>query len=53
MAAVPYRFRIDKRNRWMINESQFVITHIRHSVGGAAKYSEIAKKAGKTVINII
>ncbi len=52
LAGVPRRFAIDKRNRWMIEKSDFVITHVKHSIGGAAKFKEIAEQKKKTVINI-
>jgi len=48
----PPRFAIDKRNRLMIKKSDYVITHVKTVVGGAAKYKEIAEKQHKTVINI-
>ena len=50
---VPPRFAIDKRNRIMIDRSDFVITYVCTSFGGAAKYKEIAEKKGKKVINLI
>lgn len=49
---VPGKFRIDKRNRWMLKKADYVVTYITRSTGGAVKYYELAKKAGKTVINI-
>ncbi len=49
---VPKRFCIDKRNRWMLNRADYVVTYISRSVGGAAKYSEIALKSGKNIINL-
>ncbi len=48
----PMRFAIDRRNRWLIKNSDYVITCVRNSIGGAAKYKEIAERKGKTVINI-
>lgn len=49
---VPRRFAIDKRNRWMIDHSDFVITYVSRSFGGAAKFKEIAEKKNRVVINI-
>lgn len=49
----PQRFAIDRRNRWMIDQADYVITHVKHSWGGAAKFKELAEKKGKQVINII
>lgn len=48
----PMRFAIDRRNRWLIKNSDYVITCVRGSMGGAAKYKEIAERKGKIVINI-
>lgn len=50
---VPPKFAIDKRNRYMIDKCDYVITYVNNIVGGAAKYQEIAKRKGKTVINLI
>lgn len=49
---VPPRFAISWRNRWLLKQSQFVISYVHYSWGGAAQFVEIAKKQGKTVINI-
>ena len=49
---VPKRFAIDWRNRWMLKQSDYVITYVTRSFGGAAKFKEIAEKQGKTVINL-
>ncbi len=49
---VPKRFCIDKRNRWMLEKSDYVISYVTRNVGGAAKFTEIAKKQNKRVINI-
>jgi len=52
LETVPRRFAIDRRNRWMLDRSNYVVTHVRHDFGGAAKFMELAKRKGKTVINI-
>lgn len=48
----PARFAIDRRNKWMVEQADYVITYVTHSWGGAAKFKELAEKKGKTVINI-
>ncbi len=48
----PLKFAISKRNEWLINESDIVITYVRYCFGGAAKFKELAEKKGKIVINI-
>ncbi|MBQ3527846.1 MAG: hypothetical protein IJA52_04790 [Clostridia bacterium] len=45
------RFAIDKRNRWMIERSDFAITYVMRD-GGAQKYKDILLKKNKTVIEI-
>ena len=50
--SVPKRFAIDFRNKWMLQQSDFVVAYIRRSIGGAAKFTDMAKKRGKEVINI-
>ena len=48
----PKRFAISWRNRWMIKHSDYVITHVTHSWGGAAQFVELARRQKKVVINI-
>lgn len=50
--AVHPRFAIDWRNNWMLKRADFVVTCITYTWGGAAKYAEKAKRAGKKVIHI-
>lgn len=49
---VPRRFAIDWRNRWMLKRADYVVTYITHTWGGAAKFAEQAKRAGKIVVNL-
>ena len=49
---VPKQFAISWRNKWMINNSQYVITYITHSWGGAAKFKELAEKKNKNVVEL-
>ena len=39
---VPLRFAITYRNKWMIEKSDFVVTYVTHSWGGAAQFKELA-----------
>lgn len=48
----PPKFAINKRNRWMIDKSDFVVTYVKYTTGGAVKFKEFAEKEGKSVINI-
>ena len=49
---VPPRFAISWRNDWMLRQSDFVVTYITHSWGGAAKFAEAAERQKKSVINL-
>ena len=46
------RYAIERRNRWMLQRADFVVTYIAHPWGGAAKFAERAKREGKTVLNL-
>ena len=46
------KFAIERRNRWMIDHSDFLLCYINHTWGGAYKFARLAKNRGKTVINI-
>ncbi len=48
----PLRFAIDKRNRFMINRSEIVLTYIENPFGGAAKYAEICEKCNMEIIRL-
>lgn len=48
----PPRFAVDRRNRWMLERSDFVICYVKRSFGGAAKFAAIAERRGKTVIHL-
>ena len=50
---VPKKFCIDKRNMWMIDHSDIVITHVIRPFGGAAKFKRKAEAKGKKVYNIV
>lgn len=50
---VPRRFAISFRNKWMIAQSDFVVTHVtNHIASGAAQFKALAEKQGKMVINL-
>lgn len=50
--AVPKRFAINYRNKWMICHSDIVITFVRNSFGNSAKFKKSAEKQGKEIIEI-
>ena len=49
---IPLKFAILYRNKYMVEESDFVIAYITHNYGGAYKMYSYAKSKGKNVINI-
>ncbi len=49
---VPPRFAISKRNKWMIEQCDLVITYVNSTVGGAYKFKKLAEKRGKKIINL-
>ena len=53
LETVPKRFAISWRNKWMIKQSDYVVTYITHSWGGAAQFAEIAERKKKQVINLV
>lgn len=46
------RFAIDRRNRWMLERSEYVVTYVRHGWGGAAKFAALAERQGKQIIRL-
>ena len=49
---VPRRFAINYRNKWMLNKSDIVITYVARNFGGAWEFKELARRLGKTIVNI-
>lgn len=52
LEGVPKRYSIDRRNRWMLGKSDYVVTYVEHGFGGAAKYKALAVKQRKNVIEL-
>ena len=52
LETVPKRFAISYRNKWMLEQSDVVVTYVTHSFGGAAHFKEMAERQGKTVIEL-
>ena len=50
--SVRTHYAISWRNNWMLRKSDYVVTYITHSWGGAAQYADKARRQKKTVINI-
>ena len=49
---IPPRFAINYRNKFMIEVDDIVVTYVKHSWGGAAKYKLLAEKKNRRVIEI-
>lgn len=45
-------YAISRRNKWMLQQSDFVVAYVSHSWGGASQYVQKAIRSGKTVINL-
>ena len=52
LESVPPRFAISKRNQWMVEKSDIVVTYVKYSTGGAAQAKKLAERKGKRVINL-
>ena len=50
--SVHPRYAISWRNNWMLKQSDFVVTYITHSWGGATQFGNKAVRQAKNVINI-
>ena len=50
--SVHPRYAISWRNNWMLKQSDYVVTYITHSWGGAAQFVDKAKRAGKALITV-
>ena len=50
--AVHPRYAISWRNKWMLEKSDYVVTYITHTWGGAYQYARKAIGQGKNVINL-
>lgn len=46
------RYAIDRRNRWMLERSDYVVTYVHHGWGGAAKFAALAERQGKRMIRL-
>ena len=52
LETVPKRFAISWRNKWMIKQSDVIVTYVTHTFGGAAQFKEAAKRPGKSVVEL-
>ena len=47
------RFAISWRNRWMLQKSDYVVTYITRSWGGATRFAEMAERQKRIVISLV
>lgn len=52
LEGVPYRFAINKRNRYMMDVADVVIAYVAVDFGGAYQSLEYARKHNKRIINV-
>lgn len=52
LETIPKRFAISRRNKWMIQQSDVVVTYVTHNFGGAAQFKEMAIKHRKKVFEL-
>ena len=52
LETVPKRFAISWRNKWMIQQSDIVVTYITRNFGGAWQFEKISEKQNKTIIHL-
>ena len=50
--SVHPHYAISWRNNWMLRESDYVVTYITHTWGGAYRCAEKARRQKKVVINL-
>lgn len=53
LEAVPLRFAISKRNEWMIDKADVVVSGVTHEWGGAAKTLKYAQRKKKRIIHVL
>lgn len=49
---VPQKYAIIKRNQWMAEASDIVVSYVKHGFGGAYKMYAYAMKKGKDIFNL-
>ena len=50
--SVHPHYAISWRNNWMLKQSDYVVTYITHSWGGAAQYAKKAKLQKKIIVEL-
>ncbi len=47
---VPLRFSIARRNQWMVDRCDVMVSYVTHDWGGASKTQDYARRKGKRII---
>lgn len=47
---VPYRFAIAKRNEWMVEQADIIVSYTEHNWGGAFQMVKFAEKKHKNIL---
>lgn len=50
--SVPRKFAISYRNRWMIQKSDYIVSYINRSIGGAAQFVKQGERMNKQIIHL-
>ena len=53
LESVPRRFAISKRNEWMVDQSDIVVSGVTHDWGGAATTLKYATRKKKRIISVV
>ncbi len=51
-AGIHPKYAVVKRNRWMIDKSDYVVTYVTHTSGGAVRFKKLAQQKNRVVIDI-
>lgn len=52
LESAPRRFAIHRRNCWMVQQADVVVTYVKSPAGGAAQFQAMALRLHKRVINL-
>lgn len=53
LEGVPLRYAISRRNRWMVDTADVVVSYVSHSYGGAAATLRYAEQKHKRIIRVV
>ena len=53
LESVPLKFAISKRNKWMIDQADIVVSGVIHDWGGAATMLKYARLKKKCIISVV